>query len=300
MGRLRKVLRWCGIVAIGVVLGLLVTAIGFLLLDIRGESEAVFFPAWGTPADWGFDYQDVRIASAEVTLAGWYMPSENGAAIVLVHPGSGSRISLEGQARLYASHGYGVLTYDRRAIGESTGELVTSGWFDAPDLVAVVDWLAERDEVDPSRIGVFGSSVGGGVALRAAAVEPRIAAVIADGPNLVDQRDFPPFEKASDLAIWLLVFTESRLKEMIFRSWAPPSVSETIAAIAPRPILLISTSPVERRCTKAIFDLAGQPKELYEIPEAGHGGGWKARPEEYPARILAFFERTLAAREQEG
>ncbi len=297
MARLRKVLRWCGVVATGIVLGLLVTAVGFLFLDIRDDSQSVFFPPWGTPADWGFEYEDVRIASGEVTLAGWYLPSENGAAIILVHPGHGSRISLEGQARLFASHGYGVLTYDRRAIGESTGDLVTSGWFDAPDLVAVVDWLAGRDDVDPSRIGVFGSSVGGGVALRAAAVEPRIAAVIADGPNLVDHRDFPPFEKASDLAIWLLVFTEARIKELVFRSWAPPSVSETIAAIAPRPILLIATSPVERRCTGAMFERAGQPKELFEIPEAGHGGGWQARPKEYPARLLAFFERALAVSE---
>ncbi len=46
-----------------------------------------------------------------------------------------------------------------------------------------------------------------------------------------------------------------------------------------------------------MFERAGQPKDLYEIPEAGHGGGWQARPKEYPARILAFFERTLAVHE---
>ena len=290
-------MRWCAVVAIGVVLGLLVTAFGFLYLDIRNDSQAVSFPAWGTPADWGFEYEDVQIVSGEVTLAGWYLPSTNGAAVILVHPGHGSRISLDGQARLFANHGYGVLTYDRRAIGESTGDLVTSGWLDAPDLVAIVDWVAQRDDVDPNRIGVFGSSIGGGVALRAAAVEPRIAAVIADGPSLVDHRDLPPFEKAKDLAIWLLFFTESKFKELVFRSWAPPSVLETIAGIAPRPILLISTSSGERRCTRAMFERAGHPKDLFEIPEAGHGGGWQARPKEYPARLVAFFDRTLAAPE---
>jgi len=42
----------------------------------------------------------------------------------------------------------------------------------------VIDWAAARPEVDPGRIALFGLSMGGGLAPRAAAFEPRIAALV--------------------------------------------------------------------------------------------------------------------------
>lgn len=41
------------------------------------------------------------------------------------------------------------------------------------------------------------------------------------------------------------------------------------------------------------FRAASEPKELWEIPEAGHVGGFQARPREYERRVVGFFDRAL-------
>ncbi|MCA9868583.1 MAG: hypothetical protein KC410_18995, partial [Anaerolineales bacterium] len=48
-----------------------------------------------TPADWGADYRDVTFpGAAGITLAGWHVPSRNGAAVVLIHGHSGNRLAM--------------------------------------------------------------------------------------------------------------------------------------------------------------------------------------------------------------
>jgi hypothetical protein len=44
------------------------------------------------------------------------------------------------------------------------------------------------------------------------------------------------------------------------------------------------------------FAAAGDPKELWEIPEAGHTGGLAARPQEYEERVVGFLDRALLGR----
>jgi hypothetical protein len=45
-----------------------------------------------------------------------------------------------------------------------------------------------------------------------------------------------------------------------------------------------------------IYNLAREPKTLWEIPEAGHGGQFTARPEEYSAKMLEFFDANLLSK----
>lgn len=45
------------------------------------------------------------------------------------------------------------------------------------------------------------------------------------------------------------------------------------------------------------YAAAGEPKTIWEIPEASHTGGLDARPEEYERRVIAFFDKALLARE---
>ena len=81
-----------------------------------------------------------------------------------------------------AQHGFLVLRYDKRAVGQSGGrsETVTQADY-ADDLIAIVKWLAKRDDVDSRRIAVAGHSEGGtiGDARRRTREEDRLAR--ADG-----------------------------------------------------------------------------------------------------------------------
>ena len=78
-----------------------------------------------------------------------------------------------------AQDGFLVLRYDKRAVGQSGGrsETVTQRDY-ADDLIAVVKWLAKRDDVDPRRIAVVGHSEGGTIAMLAAEREKKIGSLV--------------------------------------------------------------------------------------------------------------------------
>jgi len=83
--------------------------------------------------------------------------------------------------------GYTVLTFD----GPGQGEALRRGLTARPDfgtvVTAIIDHIAARPDIDESRIGLVGHSLGGLYAARAAASEPRIrSTVISSAPEAVD------------------------------------------------------------------------------------------------------------------
>lgn len=82
-------------------------------------------------------------------------------------------------ARTLASRGYVVVTYATRGAPGSGGVNSIAGPPDLADASAVIDWALERTPADPARIGIGGASYGAGLALLAAAHDPRIRAVSA-------------------------------------------------------------------------------------------------------------------------
>jgi len=80
--------------------------------------------------------------------------------------------------------GFAVLVIDFRGFGESEGDrtdLLPHRWID--DLVNAVTYLTTRPDIDPHRIGTFGSgSTGGGNAIMLPAVDPRVRAAVSQMP----------------------------------------------------------------------------------------------------------------------
>jgi pimeloyl-ACP methyl ester carboxylesterase len=75
----------------------------------------------------------------------------------------------------------------------------------------------------------------------------------------------------------------------------PPPLAEALARIEPRPVLLVAGGQnfYELCVNQRLAAAAGPSVELWIIPDAGHIGGLDARPEEYTARMLAFFDAAL-------
>src|SRR6185312_9486719 len=114
----------------------------------------------------GTAYENVSFETADgLRLRGWYVPSRNGAAVI-AFPG---RRGPQAHARMLARHGYGVLLFDRRGEGASDGDGNMFGWGGDRDVLAAVEYLRSRPDVDPRRIGGIGLSVGGELMLQAAA-----------------------------------------------------------------------------------------------------------------------------------
>jgi uncharacterized protein len=134
--------------------------------------------------------QELSFSSGTETCAAWLYPvlSDPGPhpIVVMAHGLTGTRRDrLYSFAERFAAGGITALAFDHRGFGDSTGE---------PDLFdpaqQLEDWrnaiafARSLPNIDSGRVATFGSSLGGGNALAAAAGDPLIAAAISQVPFL--------------------------------------------------------------------------------------------------------------------
>src|SRR5262249_49785150 len=125
----------------------------------------------------------VRFSNAGIQLAGTlHAPLTGGKhpAIVLVHgSGAENRDYMLPWARFLIRRGVAVFGYDKRGVGGSTGDWNTASFDDlARDVVAAVECLKTRADVDPAQIGLLGISQAGWVMPLAAVRSKDIAFLI--------------------------------------------------------------------------------------------------------------------------
>jgi len=250
------------------------------------------------PSDWGFDYEDVNLKTKDgIVIRGWYIPSQNEAAVILLHSIASNRLGTKDLAIMFASHGYGVLMIDLRAHGESGGDILTYGGDEFLDVSAGVDHLQARPEVAPDKIGTMGLSLGASTGILSAAQDERLAAVVADAPGAVVFKDWPtPDTIFTSLYVPfdLMFFYYLHRLDGIAR---PLSILDAVGQIAPRPLLLVGGttdgSSLEQRSVSRFFDAANDPKEMWIVPNTEHINGLNTHPQEYEAKVIGFFDRYL-------
>ena len=245
--------------------------------------------------DLGAASEDVTLQTADgLTLSAWYVPSRNGAAIILL-----PRDWTHEQARMLARNGYGVLLVDMRGYGDSEGDANAYGWGASRDVEAAVAYLRTRPDVEEGRVGGLGLSVGGEQMIDAAAGNAGLRAVVSEGAGLRSARE--SFDRDGP-ALWQKVLQYPQDLMQTASVWVlsgetpPPPLKEQVARIAPRALFLIygeEGQEIEQVLNPVYYAAAGQPKELWEVPSAGHTGGLEARPEEYERRVVGFFDEYL-------
>ncbi len=158
-----------------------------------------------TPDPSSFDYQIEEVSfpgGAEgVQLAGTLTlpPGPGPHPVVVTMSGSGAQDRDESMrpittlkpfailADALTSAGVGVLRYDDRGVGASTGDYESATIAElAEDARAAIDYLETRDDIDPARIGLFGHSEGGLYAAILGASDPRIAWIGMMAPAVID------------------------------------------------------------------------------------------------------------------
>lgn len=127
--------------------------------------------------------QEVTIVSPfGYPLYGLYFPCEGAQkTVILLH---GIIYTLYGMVKfleVFRQRGFNVLMIDHRHHGRSGGPNITYGYYEKHDLAAWFEWAQEK--IGPNgRIGTLGESMGAAIVLQHAALEPRLAFVIADCP----------------------------------------------------------------------------------------------------------------------
>jgi dipeptidyl aminopeptidase/acylaminoacyl peptidase len=236
--------------------------------------------------------REISFSAADgLRIAAWYAPPQNRAAVVLVHGTGADRSHMLVEAQILTAGGFGILALDLPGQGASAGR---SSW-GVPEreaISAAVTWLTSQPEVDPARIGGLGASMGAYVLMQSAAIDQRLRAVVleASPSDVIEQlrllaRRWGPI--SIEPAKWAL-----------YRSGMPLDMRpiDVVGKIAPRPVLIIQgelDSLVPVSMAKDLYRAAGDPKELWIVPGAGHVDYARVAMPAYRSHLSEFFRRAL-------
>lgn len=138
-----------------------------------------------------YERKDITFTSEGLKCAAWYyVPSglkdgEKRPAIVMAHGWSAVKeMWLDKFAEQFTEAGFVVTVFDYRRFGASEGEpRAEINWRDQiADYKNAITWTTAQKEVDPNRIGVWGSSYSGGHVMQLAAFDKRVKAVVSQVP----------------------------------------------------------------------------------------------------------------------
>jgi uncharacterized protein len=193
-------------------------------------------------------------------------------AVAVLH-GAGSRGSNHADyARAAIDNGFVALTFDNRGHGESEGEL---GARAVTDVQRLVHMLRERPEVDGDRIALRGSSMGGLLALHAAAVTSAVAAVVAicpaaEGMLLSDLRRVASGEPPAPGS----ALETMRVDAPGLVAWLEEhDVREAVTRLGEKPLMLVHArgdEVVPCEFSEELYERAVEPKRLLVLPGGDH------------------------------
>jgi uncharacterized protein len=291
---------------IGVVAGVCLAASGWAthMLTRKGIKATIDSAFFYTPFELGVPFEAVSFYNSEgLALKGWWLDRPATRKVVILCPGYGrSKSDLLGVGSRLWRAGYNVLLFDFRDQGESETSISTIGHFERDDLDAAIDYVIWR--LPGAEIGLVGYSMGAAASIMVAATRPEVRAVVADSSFAtlrgVLRRIFrglthlpaSPSMEIAEMLIWLRAgYRVGSVRPIDY-----------IDRIAPRPILIIHgdcdiLTPVAD--AHALYEAAGEPKELWITAGSGHCGAYFLDRQAYVDRVVLFFERSLGAPESD-
>lgn len=240
----------------------------------------------------------------DLTIRAWYAPPREpgGPVVILVHGFNACRRDWNVllPAGMLHRAGFGVLLPDLRNHGESDsdGGRWAGGAKEYRDVLGAWDWLVEEG-VPPSRIGIFGMSLGAATVVIATGEEPRVAATWADSSyasfaiaaaEYAEQRGYPGW--VADPAV------------LIGRRLGDPELavrdpSEELAHLAGRPLFIVQgtadTIVLPHNATDLAADAmaGGTAVEPWLVSGAGHTESMLLAMDAYRDRLIAFFSGAI-------
>lgn len=297
MRTVRRVSIFLLVLLLAVIGTFVIYAPKLVLYPVRGGAPDVFAHA-PTP---GVSLSRMRIEPEKgVSIEGFRMEPEGAKAsmptLILLHGICNSKDAYEDYARHFCREGFRVVAFDSRAHGKSRGGCCTYGWHEKGDVSKIID---EVIKIDPgTRIGIFGNSMGGAIALQAMAADKRIECGVIEST-------FADFREAVYLHTeeWTGLKLSPYLDPMLWRagvqgSWNPFEVRpEESAKSIDRPVFLAHGTRDElfpiSQGERIFRNLASPDKEWIRVEGGHHGGLGQTYGPEYGKRVTGFFKKWL-------
>lgn len=286
------------VVLVLLLIGVCYWGAGIILFPPNMSENTVF------PEQFGLRYEKVAFTTLDgLTLKGWFIPAEKGGdapTLIMCHGWGDNKGELLKKTHFLSPAGFNLLYFDFRSHGDSQGEFTTIGCLEVVDFHAAIRYLRENKPGLLARLGVFGLSMGAAVSTMAAGDHAEVRAVALESP-FTDYRQVikqwawincsVPYFPLVMLTLLMLRFRVGRSEVDTF------SPNRFVARLAPRPLLIISGSQdrlMPEKDVRALFAAAAEPKQLWIIPDAGHGKCRDVAGLEYETRLGGFFKRHLS------
>lgn len=256
---------------------------GFAALLFLFQDRLAYYPEIGreihaTPREHGMDYEALTLDTADgERLDAWFVPAPQAHGVVLFLHGNAGNISQRMDSiAMFHRLGYGVLIFDYRGYGRSSGKPSEAGLY--RDAETAWAHLTGQRGVAPGRIVLFGESLGGAVAAWLAARQPPreqpgalvLASVFTSVPDL-----------AADLYPWLPARWLARLRY---------DTAEALARI--HSPMLVAHSPddeiVPFQHGEKLFQAAPAPKAFLRLA-GGHNDGFIFMRPEWVEALAGFL-----------
>ena len=257
------------------------------------------------PRDAKLPQEDVVLRTHDgMSLSGWLVAhtKKPKGAVIYLHGVGDCKIGGIAVAKLLYNNGYDVLLYDSRHHGESEGRFCTYGFYEKRDVSAAIDFLRRRPGMRECRVAIFGTSMGAAVAIQAAAIDERIAGVVAEA-SFTDLRTiFVDYQRRIIKLPWhfLRNFAMSRSQTIAnFKARLVSPIDDVVRVKAP--LLFVhgtKDSFIRYQYSKKLYDRATGPKQLLLIEGADHNDVWDVGGKKYETTILEFFAHALSGKKR--
>lgn len=252
---------------------------GFAALLFLFQDRLAYYPEIGreihaTPREHGMDFEALTLDTADgERLDAWFVPAPQARGVVLfLHGNAGNMAQRMDSIVLFHRLGYGVLIFDYRGYGHSSGKPSEAGL--RRDAEAAWAHLTGQRGIAPGRIVLFGESLGGALAAHLAARERPGALVLSSVFTSVP-------DLAADLYPWLPARWLARLRydtaEALTRIHCP---------------VLVAHSPddeiVPFRHGEKLFQAAPAPKAFLRLA-GGHNDGFIFMRPEWVEALAGFL-----------
>lgn len=283
--------------------------VGVILLALAGVGAVLTYYVTNTHESQEAVTPQTYLLSSYISLSftdhsggehdGWLLLGLRGApAIIFCHAYDSNRSDLLWLASILRDNHYNVYLFNFHGpkAKESRSNL---GPRQASDLMAAIDTVTKQPGVNPNRVGLYGTSVGGYAVLVAAEMNPKVKAVAVDTTYTTPERMFDSqidnLLGGSGGFFRVLTEVEFHLASMGGESYDMP---QNLAKLANLPKLFISGSdnPPLAAMTEAIYDQAPQPKQLLVMEHSVSTLTSEAEKKEYENQVLNFFLQKLSLR----
>ncbi len=255
--------------------------------------------AW--PDQFGLPYENVYFKTKDkVQIKGWFIPSEleSNKTIILMHGWGMNRSDILKNTYFLHDLGFNLMYFDFRALGESGGKTSSIGYLELKDVAAAVQFLKETRPQFCERIGLYGLSMGGMVAICEAARNPEIVCVVAEASYYSFRRVVSRWAWVHNRVPYfpLIPIILHYIRKYLRVNPERYSPKYNIPKIAPRPVFIIHgryDNLVPAAQAKMLFKKAGEPKEIWLVPGAKHNKCAEVGGFEYKQRLADFYRKYL-------